>query len=168
MNWSMLRAIVILPGNVLVIIPAIILWLSPSTPYAYHVSGLNDYQFWLALCLLIPGLGLSIWTSRLFLEKGEGTPAPWDPPRKLVVNGPYRYVRNPMITSVLINLVAESIFFQSWPLLAWTIIFLIGNAIYFPLSEERGLEQRFGASYREYKRNVPRWIPRLTPWQPGH
>ena len=103
MNWSMLRAILILPGNVLVIIPAIILWLSSTTPFAFRVSGPDDYKFWLALCLLIPGVGLSIWTSRLFLKKGEGTPAPWDPPRKLVVLGPYQYVRNPMITSVLIN-----------------------------------------------------------------
>jgi len=165
MNWSMLRAILILPGNVVVVIPAFILWLSSSTRFTYHVSGPSDCQFWLALCLLIPGLWLSIWTSRLFLEKGEGTPAPWDPPRKLVVRGPYCFVRNPMITGVIAMLGAEAVFFQSWPLFGWAILFFLGNAVYFPYFEEKGLEARFGLAYREYKQNVPRWIPRLTPWQ---
>jgi protein-S-isoprenylcysteine O-methyltransferase Ste14 len=164
MNWSMLRAILILPGNVLVVIPALVLWLTANGPYTGQVSGPAQYQFWLALCLLIPGLGLSIWTARLFLQKGDGTPAPWDPPKKLVIRGPYQHVRNPMITSVLISLTAEAIYFHSWPLLVWMGIFLLANVIYFPLSEEKGLEARFGADYARYKANVPRWIPRLTPW----
>ncbi len=160
----MFRAILILPGNVLVVIPAVILWLTAETRYGWHISEPVEPQFWLAICLLVPGLGLSVWTVKLFLEKGEGTPAPWDPPKKLVVRGPYRFVRNPMITSVLITLSAETTFFLSWPLLAWTSIFFIGNAAYFPLVEEKGLEVRFGTDYIKYKANVPRWIPRLTPW----
>ena len=166
MNWSMLRAIIILPGNVLIVIPALILWLTANTQCAYRVVGPMEYQFWVALCLLVLGLSMSIWTSSLFLRKGEGTPAPWDPPKRMVIEGPYRYVRNPMITSVLISLTAEAIFFQSWPLFTWMVFFFVGNAIYFPLSEEKGLENRFGEEYRQYKRNVPRWIPRLSPWEP--
>lgn len=164
MNWSMLRAILILPGNVLVVIPALVLWLTADSSSAGQVSGPAQYQFWLALFLLIPGLSLSIWTARLFLKKGEGTPAPWDPPRKLVIRGPYQYVRNPMITSVLISLTAEAIYFHSWPLLVWMGIFFLANVIYFPLFEEKGLEARFGTDYESYKNNVPRWVPRLTPW----
>jgi len=164
MSWGLLRAILILPGNVLAVIPALVLWLTSDGRFAGQVSSPVQYQFWLALLLLVPGLGLSIWTARLFLAKGEGTPAPWDPPKKLVVRGPYRYVRNPMITSVLISLTAEAIYFHSWPLLIWMVIFFLANAIYFPLFEEKGLEARFGAAYVSYRNNVPRWIPRLSPW----
>jgi protein-S-isoprenylcysteine O-methyltransferase Ste14 len=79
--------------------------------------------------------------------------------------GPYRFVRNPMILGVLLFLLAESIFFESWLLFGWMIIFFMGNAIYFPLVEERGLEERFGRDYRRYKEQVPGWIPRLKPWK---
>ena len=168
MNRSMLYAIFLLPGTVIVVIPAIILWLTCDSLYACVVSGPTEYQFWLALCLLAAGVGLGICTARLFFLKGQGTPAPWNPPRKLVVLGPYRYVRNPMIISVLISLTAEAIFFQSRPLLAWMVFFFIGNAIYFPLWEEKVLVKRFGKPYLQYRRNVPRWIPRLTPWVPDN
>jgi protein-S-isoprenylcysteine O-methyltransferase Ste14 len=100
------------------------------------------------------------------MKFGDGTPAPWDPPQKLVIRGPYRHVRNPMITGVLLMLLAEALWFQSWPLALWMLIFFLGNFVYFPLVEEKGLEKRFGNDYREYKAHVPRWIPRLHPWYP--
>lgn len=167
MKWKMLSAILLLPGNVLVVIPALLLWATKDTRFSWQYSQPQDYQFWFGILLALPGIGMSIWTSRLFLTKGEGTPAPWDPPRKLVVQGPYCYVRNPMITGVITMLCAEAIFLQSWPLLAWGALFFLGNAIYFPFMEEKGLEKRFGDSYLDYKRNVPRWIPRMTPWYPN-
>jgi len=101
----------------------------------------------------------------LFTKYGEGTPAPWDPPRKLVIIGPYRYVRNPMITGVLLVLLAEALLFGSWLIAGWMLLFLLGNVIYFPFVEEKGLEKRFGDEYLKYKARVPRWIPRLTPWE---
>ncbi|MFV1996743.1 MAG: isoprenylcysteine carboxylmethyltransferase family protein [Acidiferrobacterales bacterium] len=164
MNWSMLGAILILPGNVLVVIPALVLWITTNSQYGGQVAVPMEPRFWLAIILLVPGLGLSIWTARLFLKKGDGTPAPWNPPKKLVIRGPYRYVRNPMITSVLVTLSAEAIYFLSWPLLIWMVVFFLANAIYFPLFEEKGLEARFGADYLNYKNHVPRWLPRLSPW----
>lgn len=88
------------------------------------------------------------------------------PAKKKVVLGPYRYMRNPMITGALLVLLAESSFFQSWPIVAWTLLFFVGNMIYFPLVEEKGLQKRFGEDYAVYCKNVPRWIPRLKPWQP--
>ncbi len=100
------------------------------------------------------------------MKVGNGTPAPWDPPKKLVIRGPYCYVRNPMIISVMLMLLAEVLLFQSWPIAAWIVVFFIGNSIYFPLVEEKNLEKRFGDDYREYKAHVRRWIPRLRPW-PG-
>jgi protein-S-isoprenylcysteine O-methyltransferase Ste14 len=99
------------------------------------------------------------------LKVGQGTPAPWDPPKKLVVRGPYRYVRNPMITGALLLLLAEAMLLQSWPIAIWLVLFFIGNSVYFPLVEEKGLEKRFGDAYRKYKANVPRWIPRLRAWK---
>jgi protein-S-isoprenylcysteine O-methyltransferase Ste14 len=112
------------------------------------------------------GLTLAASTVRLFSTRGRGTPAPWDPPRKLVVQGPYRHVRNPMISAVLAMLAAEALLLQALPLAAWMAFFFAANAVYFPLVEEQGLERRFGDDYRVYKANVPRWIPRLTPWTP--
>ena len=75
-------------------------------------------------------------------------------------------MRNPMITGVLLMLLAEALLFQSGPIAIWMGIFFIGNAVYFPLVEEKGLEKRFGHDYRTYKTHVPRSIPRLRPWIP--
>ena len=91
---------------------------------------------------------------------------PWYPTRKLVTVGVYRYVRNPMILSVLLLLVGESLLFASYGISALAILFFVINSIYFVYSEEPGLEQRLGEEYREYKCNVPRWIPRRKPWHP--
>jgi len=70
-----------------------------------------------------------------------------------------------MITGALLLLLAEALFLRSWLIAAWMILFFAGNAIYFPFVEEKGLEKRFGEEYRKYKSRVPRWIPRLTPWE---
>lgn len=70
-----------------------------------------------------------------------------------------------MITAVAAMLLGESLFFGSWLIGVWVLLFGFINHVYFVLSEEPGLERRFGESYRAYKANVPRWIPRLRPWQ---
>ena len=112
------------------------------------------------------GLTLMIWTVTLFARKGGGgTPAPWEPIRKFIVVGPYRYVRNPMLIGVNLFLVAESLLLQSIPLFLWMIAFVILNTTYFVLSEEPQLEKRFGRAYGDYKRHVPRWIPRVSPYR---
>ena len=69
-----------------------------------------------------------------------------------------------MITGVAAMLAGEALFFGSWVLALWAAVFVAINHAYFVLSEEPGVERRFGESYRSYKANVPRWIPRLTPW----
>ena len=110
------------------------------------------------------GFALWAWTARLFARIGQGTLAAWDPTRHLVVAGPYRYVRNPMITAVLGVLLGEAALFGSLALLAWAAAFLAINYVYFLAYEEPGLERRFGEEYLSYKLNVPRWIPRRTAW----
>ena len=161
----MIRSIIILPGTVLVFIPTAILLLAKDSNFHHEITSPDQIRFWLALLVACIGLTLSFWTGILFRKFGEGTPAPWDPPKRMVIRGPYRHVRNPMITSVLIILFAEAIFFQSWPIALWMLIFFVGNAIYFPLVEEKGLEKRFGEDYLKYKAQVPRWVPRPRGWK---
>ncbi|MDR0740133.1 MAG: isoprenylcysteine carboxylmethyltransferase family protein [Puniceicoccales bacterium] len=157
LEW--IKTIVILPLNVLVTIPAFVLYLTDYTWRPNHFSLMI-----LGSILLFLGLSLAIWTMWLFANKGKGTAAPWNPPKKLVVEGPYAYVRNPMITSVFIMQIAEALLFNSCLVFGLFGLFLLGNMLYFPLFEEKDLEKRFGEDYHTYKRNVPRWIPRLTPW----
>jgi protein-S-isoprenylcysteine O-methyltransferase Ste14 len=164
-SWALLRAIAILPGTALVYVPALLLWATGGLGAGAVLATPSRPGFWLAAALGAAGLVLAVWTVTLFARFGAGTPAPWDPPGKLVVRGPYRHVRNPMITGVLAMLAAEALVFRSWPLAAWLAVFFAANAIYFPLSEEPGLARRFGADYALYKANVPRWLPRLTPWR---
>ena len=168
MFWRMLATVLILPGTALVFVPGLILWLTADPETGLSVAGLGEFDFWIGLVAGLVGLALALWTVRLFVTRGDGTPAPWDPPQKLVVSGPYRHVRNPMITSVLLMLFGEALIFQSSAIAGWLIVFFVVNGVYFPLSEEKGLEKRFGDNYRRYKQNVPRWLPRPTPWiDPG-
>ena len=114
----------------------------------------------LGAILLLAGFALFCWCVALFARVGQGTLAPWDPTRRLVAVGPYRYVRNPMITSVATVLAGLTLFTGSWVLALWLVVFVAFNFAYFVVVEEPGLEARFGEPYREYKAHVPRWIPR--------
>ena len=96
----------------------------------------------------------------LFYQIGKGTPAPWSPTKNLIVQGPYKYVRNPMISGVLLVLTSEALILNTICIFYWAIIFFIINCIYFKLFEEKQLEKNFGQSYLEYKKNVPMWLPK--------
>lgn len=167
MNWPLIKAILILPGTALVYVPALLLWLVHGTGLAADWATPADPRFWLALAVAAPGLTLMVWTVSLFTSFGRGTPAPWAPPKRLVIRGPYRHVRNPMISGVVAVILAEALMCGSLIVLAWAVFFAFVNALYMPLSEEPGLEKRFGEDYRRYKANVPRWLPRISPWEGG-
>ena len=160
MNRELAKAILVLPGTVLVYVPGAVLWLSG----AMAPAGLAQPRFWIGAALGVAGFAMAVWTMRLFASVGEGTPAPWAPPANLVVRGPYRHVRNPMISSVLAMLAAESLLLGSWYIALWTVVFFVLSAIFFVRFEEPALEKRFGESYRLYKANVPRWAPRWRGW----
>ncbi len=154
----------LLPVTVLLLIPAAILWLT-----AFRIGwGLGwpwgGVVVILGAVIMGNGLYYLVLTIRLFIYLGKGTLAPWSPTHKLVIVGPYRHVRNPMIGSVLLVLLGESIAFGSIGVFAWFLLAFGINHVYFIYSEEPGLYKRFGEGYLEYKKNVPRWIPRLTPW----
>lgn len=163
-----IASILLLPFLVTVVLPR---WLLTSWDQADSRwpagSGLEDAGRGVGVLLLVAGLALFAWCVVLFASVGRGTLAPWDPTRRLVVVGPYRHVRNPMITSVAAILAAEALFVGSWLLGAWLAVFILVNHVYFMSSEEPGLARRFGASYGEYERAVPRWVPRLRPWRGG-
>jgi len=162
--WRRLRSIGLLPGLVTVAIPALLIYLSGT-----NVGWGLDWP-WRELPLVagvaafVFGLRLVWETISLFGSVGEGTLAPWDPTRKLVVTGPYLRVRNPMITGVGLVLLGEAALLGSPQILIEFGVFALANGIYIPLIEEPGLVNRFGNDYVEYRRAVPRWIPRREPW----
>jgi len=164
MHWGLIKAIIILPGTVLVFVPAAILLFAGETRLAADFQTPAEFTFYLAMAIIAAGGYLAVRTATLFTTSGEGTPAPWEPPQKLVIIGPYRSVRNPMITGAILILLGESVLFNSWLVFLWTIVFLAGKMIYFPLVEEKELADRFGEPYLEYRDQVPRWVPRLWRW----
>lgn len=166
-GWRHARAIALLPGNVTIVVPAVILALTSGPDPGWGLDGVAAALVVAAgIGLIVAGFSLWLWTVRLFSRIGRGTLAAWDQTSVLVVEGPYRYVRNPMITAVAVVLAGEALLFGSVWILAWAAAFLAINFTYFLCFEEPGLERRFGERYRAYKRNVPRWIPRLDPWRP--
>jgi protein-S-isoprenylcysteine O-methyltransferase Ste14 len=158
-TWRQVRAIGPLPGMGAVVVPAVIVATTDE-------AGVTWLGIVAGLPLAFAGLALMWRTIKLFSRLGEGTLAPWDPTRRMVIVGPYRYVRNPMITGVALVLLGEAALLGSLGILAWAGTFLVVNAVWMPLVEEPGLERRFGDEYDDYKRNVPRWVPRRTPWSP--
>ena len=156
--WRHARAIALLPGTVAVVVPAVLL-----------ATGDWDFEPLLAVVgapLIAGGFALWLWTVRLFARIGRGTLAPWDPTERLVVEGPYAHARNPMITAVLAVLLGEALVFGSTSILIWAAAFAVVNHVFFLAYEEPAVERRFGDEYRRYRENVPRWIPRRTPWRP--
>jgi protein-S-isoprenylcysteine O-methyltransferase Ste14 len=144
--------------TVAVIVPAVLL----------HDAGtVHPAARWGGALLIIVGLAATAGSVRLFAVRGRGTLAPWDPPRRLVVSGLYRYVRNPMISGAALVLTGECLLFASREVAAWTAALVAINAVYMPLIEEPRLARRFGPPYEEYRRHVPGWVPRLTPWHGG-
>jgi protein-S-isoprenylcysteine O-methyltransferase Ste14 len=163
--WKHIRAVLLLPGVVTILVPATILWR----------NGIDTLDLWagwpvrigleiFGLMGITGGLVLMIATNRMFATLGQGTLAPWNPTQRLVVDGVYRRVRNPMISGVFMILLGESLLAASRPLFYWFLVFVAINMIFIPLLEEPDLHRRFGADYAEYCRHVPRWIPRLKPW----
>lgn len=166
MLWRALGSIAVLPGTALVIVPGLLLWASSNTSWMANSGETSALGLVFGVLCSVLGLALAGWTIVDFTRRGKGTLAPWDPPVELLVTGPYTHVRNPMITGVALILVAESLLLHSALIAVWAVVFFLINAVYIPKKEEPGLEQRFGDDYRLYGENVPRWIPRVTPWRP--
>ena len=107
------------------------------------------------------GAALALWCIFTFAAFGRGTPAPFDPPRRLVIKGPYRFVRNPMYFGAGLTLASAAFFYESLSLLAYTIVFFLAAHIFIVWYEEPTLRQTFGPEYDDYCRQVRRWWPGL-------
>src|SRR5712664_4251869 len=116
----------------------------------------------LGLPLIAAGAALYVATAFWgFALRGKGTPAPIDPPKKLVVEGPYRVVRNPMYWAVACVMMGEALAFRSVALAEMACAFFAFAALFVMIFEEPTLRHEFGAEYEAYCQRVPRWIPRF-------
>ena len=114
----------------------------------------------IGLLLLALGLPLWAWCIMVF-RRARGTPVPFNPPRELVVVGPYAWMRNPMATGVFASLFGVGFLFHSLSMVGvWTPMAFVLHAILVKRVEEPELELRFGSSYIDYRRRVPMFVPR--------
>jgi protein-S-isoprenylcysteine O-methyltransferase Ste14 len=144
---------IVVPGSVTILIP---LWLLSlrSSPH----SQIGIFRYLGAIPILL-GASIYLWCAWDFTFAGRGTPAPIDPPKELVVRGLYRYVRNPMYVGVVSILFGEALFFESRILFEYAAIVFIFFYLFVVLYEEPILMKKFGESYRNYCKSIPRWIP---------
>jgi len=165
--WRQLISILLFPVTMTLVIPALIV-LAADVRTPKLDSALMVGTVAAGGLLIAGGLGMWTWTVVLFHRVGKGTLGVGDvmgEPVHLVVRGPYRHVRNPMITGVLCILLGEAAVTVSGWLLGWFAIFLAFQVIAIRFWEEPHLVKRYGNEYVDYRRNVPRWIPRISAWR---
>ena len=107
------------------------------------------------------GAAIALWCIYTFVRIGKGTPAPFDPPRRMVIRGPYRFVRNPMYIGAALALAGVAVFYGSVSLLGYSCAFLLAAHVFVMFYEEPRLQSTFGPDYAEYRRRVRRWWPRV-------
>jgi protein-S-isoprenylcysteine O-methyltransferase Ste14 len=113
------------------------------------------------LISFILGACLSFLCVKDFIVRGKGTPAPFDPPTRLVLQGPYRHIRNPMYVGLFLVLVGEAILCSSFFVLLYSLLAVAAAHIFVVFYEEPRLKRQFGETYEQYLRSVPRWLPRV-------
>lgn len=145
-----LLAAALLPGTVTVIVP----WLIVSA------SGPSSLR-WIGFVPMAVGAAVLFRCIWEFAVSGRGTLAPVDPPKYLVVSGLYRYVRNPMYVALLMILMGEAWAFSSGTLAIYAAGFFVVANLFITFYEEPALVRKFGASYADYMREVPRWMPKI-------
>lgn len=142
---------IVVPGSGAVWVPWWILTRGGATP---------NPVVWPAAGFIAAGAALYLSCLWIFASVGQGTPGPWDAPRRFVAVGPYRWVRNPIYIGALLAVVGEAWLFLALPLLVYAVGMAISFHLFVMGYEEPTLRRRFGETYVEYLRTVPRWIPR--------
>jgi protein-S-isoprenylcysteine O-methyltransferase Ste14 len=115
---------------------------------------------WPAVLVIAAGAALYGWSAWNFAVIGQGTPGPWDAPRRVVATGPYRWVRSPMYLAGLLMVLGQAWLFGSASLLEYAAAMALCCHLFVTGYEERTLARRFSPGYQEYRHTVPRWIPR--------
>jgi len=100
-----------------------------------------------------------------FAPQRLGTPAPIARPQHLVVTGLHRYLRNPMYVAVITIVLGQAFLFGDWHPMVYSALFWLAVHVFVVAYEEPSLLPTFGAEYERFLANVPRWIPRVTPWE---
>ncbi|MGH7562661.1 MAG: methyltransferase family protein [Gemmatimonadales bacterium] len=145
-------------GLLLLFLPArLIAWSGIDPP------GVPGPAQWAGLAAGTAGGILVLACILTFAVLGRGTPAPFDPPRRLVVRGPYRHLRNPMYLGAGLALLGGVLYYGSLPLLGYLTAFMVASHLFVLLYEEPTLQRLFGPDYTAYRAATPRWIPRLRP-----
>jgi protein-S-isoprenylcysteine O-methyltransferase Ste14 len=159
MLFTFIRALVyasIFIGLVLIYFPARLLaWTGIVHPERFGVQQV------IGMVIGTTGAALALWCIFTFGTIGRGTPAPFDPPRRLVVRGPYRFVRNPMYIGAGLALVGAAIFYSSLSIFSYALLFFLAAHFFIVFYEEPALRRTFGEAYEEYSRCVSRWWPSL-------
>lgn len=148
--WS-----VFVPGTLTTVVP----WLLLSSGFELFEVRAGWWR-WLGLPPVVAGALLYLRCAWGFTAEGRGTPAPFDPPKEVVVRGPYDYVRNPMYVAALLVLCGEAVLFGSALIVAYAAAVFTFFHLWVVAYEEPTLRRKFGESYVEYLRRVPRWLPR--------
>jgi protein-S-isoprenylcysteine O-methyltransferase Ste14 len=112
------------------------------------------------MIIIAAGAAIAVWCIFTFAFVGHGTPAPLDPPRQLVIRGPYRFVRNPMYIGAGMTLAGAALFYGPLSILIYAGVFFVATNLFVVLYEERTLRRTFGSDYEAYCRRVRRWLPR--------
>ncbi len=149
--------VVLVPGNVIIVVPYVL--------SGWHVApaffGIRLLR-WVGVALIVAALPLFGDFVVRFVREGRGTPVPIAPTERLVVGGPYRFVRNPGYVAVLAMILGQALVFGSTQVLVYAAALALGFHLFVVLNEEPTLQRRFGSQYERYCRLVPRWLPRLT------
>lgn len=141
-------------GLVLIYLPARLLsWSGIVRPAAIEMQQVAGMVIGFA------GAAVAVWCIFTFASIGRGTPAPFDPPRRLVIQGPYRFVRNPMYIGAGLALASAALFYESLPLLVYAGFFFLATHLFVVWYEEPTLRRSFGPEYEAYCRQVRRWWP---------
>lgn len=134
-------------------------------PYRFHGDSPPTANLALrVIAVILIAVGTAIYLHTAFwgfVFRGRGTPAPVAPTKKLVVEGLHRYVRNPMYIGVATIVVGQAVLFQSWHVVEYLAVVLVIVQFFVRFYEEPTLARQFGAEYEEYKKRVPRWMPRF-------
>ncbi len=149
---------VLAPGGNAVLAP----WL--ITRWDRPVGGLGPADV-AGVALIVAGGVVVVVCFVRFVTEGRGTPAPLAPTQTLVVGGLYRFVRNPMYVGVAWVIAGQALLFRSWGVVGWLAVFLLAVVGFVKGYEEPRLVEQFGESYERYRKAVPGWWPRLTPYR---
>jgi protein-S-isoprenylcysteine O-methyltransferase Ste14 len=143
----------LVPGTVFILVPAALLATGLGPPLSLGAAR------WIGVLPLVLGTTIILVCFVEFIRQGRGTPAPYDPPRELVVTGLYRFVRNPQYVGVLLVVLGEALLAEAAILLAYTGFLAVGYHCFVRYYEEPTLGRLFGEAYTRYCAQVPRWLP---------